>query len=101
MIEHSLENGKGTGTRLVVDNTNAPALTTQAKCIIQRGVRQTEFGCLPWHFNGVLMTGLGGTETAACGDDKYQKRGTKSIPTSLEYREGGIDLPRRRNCSPL
>jgi len=60
MIEHSLENGKGTGTRLVVDNTNAPALTTQAKCIIQRGVRQTEFGCLPLHFNGVPMTGLGG-----------------------------------------
>jgi len=102
MIEHSLENGKGTGTRLVVDNTNAPALTTQAKCIIQRGVRQTEFGVDHGTYNGVPVTGLGGgTETAACGDDKYQKRGTKSIPTSLEYREGGIDLPRRRNCSPL
>jgi hypothetical protein len=31
------------GTRLVVDNTNALALTMQAKCIIQRGVKQTEF----------------------------------------------------------
>jgi len=43
LVEHGLENGKETRNRLVVDNTNPLALTMQAKCIIQRGVKQTEF----------------------------------------------------------